>query len=45
MYVSIQMTPTEKRHLDEVVDSSGKCRNRFLRDLIASLDPENLPVT
>lgn len=34
-YVSICLTFEEKRHLDELVEASGKNRNRFLRDLIA----------
>ena len=34
-YVSICLPNEEKSHLDELVEASGKNRNRFLRDLIA----------
>lgn len=37
VYISVQMTDTEKQTLDEAVAESGKTRNRFIRDWIASL--------
>lgn len=37
VYVSIQMSPDEKAVLDQAVEQSGKKRNRFLRDLIATM--------
>lgn len=37
IFVSIQLSPEEKEHLDAVARQSGKNRNRFLRDLIASV--------
>lgn len=40
VYVSIQMSPEEKATLDAAVERSGKRRNRFLRDLIATLRPK-----
>lgn len=36
-WVSIMLTLEEKALLDEAVKASGKTRNRFLRDFIASL--------
>lgn len=38
VYVSISMSPREKEILDAAVRESGKTRNRFLRDYVATLE-------
>jgi predicted DNA-binding protein len=35
-YRSISLSPEEDAHLEQLVAESGKTRNRYLRDLIAS---------